>query len=169
MTATGLNRFWLFVTIFLTAVIILSGSIIWSKSRPPEPVEISLAPPPEFYGEAYVGGEVRNPGFYHLKRGDTLADVIQAAGGTMDSANLGQVILRIGDIDRRETPQKVNINTAGTWLLEALPGIGKIRAEAISDYREKNGGFRTTADLLKVDGIGPEIYAKLQHLITVGE
>jgi len=168
MTVTGWNRFWLFLSILLAAVIILSGVFIWSKYHPAGPIEITLSPPPEFSGEVYVGGEVLNPGFYLFRDGTTLADIIRSAGGTSDNTSPDQVVVRVGGADG-EAPQKVNINTAERWLLEVLPGIGEIRAGAILDYREENGPFRTAADLMNVEGIGPEIYSGLRDLVTVGE
>ena len=51
------------------------------------------------------------------------------------------------------TPQptgKININTANEAALMTLQGIGKSKAKAIIEYREKNGGFKTLEDLTKV-------------------
>jgi len=42
-----------------------------------------------------------------------------------------------------------------SWVLEALPEIGEVTAQAIVDYRSENGSFRRIEDLLKVSGIGP--------------
>ena len=62
---------------------------------------------------------------------------------------------------------KINLNSADAWLLEALPGIGEIKAQAIIDYRQQNGLFKNTAELIKVDGIGLDLYDQIKHLITV--
>jgi competence protein ComEA len=49
----------------------------------------------------------------------------------------------------------VNINTAdATVLAESLDGIGASKANAIVEYREKNGDFESLQDLLQVKGIG---------------
>ncbi len=67
------------------------------------------------------------------------------------------------------TPQKIDINRAEAWLLEALPGIGPSKAQAIIDYREQNGGFGHIAEITEVSGIGDAIYEDIKDLITVGD
>jgi competence ComEA-like helix-hairpin-helix protein len=66
-------------------------------------------------------------------------------------------------------PQKIDINRAEAWLLEALPGIGPSKAQAIIDYRQQNGGFAHITEITKVEGIGPAIYEDIKDLITIGE
>jgi competence protein ComEA len=52
----------------------------------------------------------------------------------------------------------VNVNTAdAATLAKELDGIGPARAQAIVDYRQKNGPFRAAEDLLKVQGIGQRV------------
>jgi competence protein ComEA len=52
----------------------------------------------------------------------------------------------------------VNVNTAdASTLASELDGIGPAKAEAIVEYRQKNGPFRTPEDLLKVQGIGERV------------
>ncbi len=49
----------------------------------------------------------------------------------------------------------VNINTAdAATLSEELEGVGLSKAEAIVQYREANGPFRSAAELVEVKGIG---------------
>ena len=51
--------------------------------------------------------------------------------------------------------ETVNVNTANAvTLAETLDGIGESKANAIVDYREQNGDFKTLEDLLQVKGIG---------------
>jgi competence protein ComEA len=52
----------------------------------------------------------------------------------------------------------VNVNTAdASTLAKELEGIGPAKAEAIVEYRQKNGPFRAPEDLLKVQGIGERV------------
>jgi competence protein ComEA len=52
----------------------------------------------------------------------------------------------------------VNVNTADVGTLaRELDGIGPAKAQAIVEYRQKNGPFRTADDLLKVQGIGQKV------------
>lgn len=61
----------------------------------------------------------------------------------------------------------VNLNTATVEQLEALNGIGPAKAQAIVDYRKKNGNFKTVDELNNVPGIGDKTLAKLKPEITV--
>jgi len=60
----------------------------------------------------------------------------------------------------------VNINTASTQQLEALPGIGPGLAAKIVEDRSKNGRYRSLADLDRVPGIGPKLLEKMRPLVA---
>ncbi|MBN1369919.1 MAG: helix-hairpin-helix domain-containing protein, partial [Dehalococcoidaceae bacterium] len=63
--------------------------------------------------------------------------------------------------------QKVDLNRAPLWLLEALPGIGEITAEKIIQYRTLHGPFRHIRQLVNVEGIGQATFENLAGKITV--
>ena len=83
--------------------------------------------------------------------------------------NSDNLELNIAQANITAAPQKININTAEEWLLEALPGIGPAKAKAIIDYRQKNGFFRNVDELTKVKGISASLLEKIKPLITVAE
>ena len=61
----------------------------------------------------------------------------------------------------------MDLNTAGLEELEGLPGIGRVKAQAILDYRSAHGAFRSVEELLNVDGIGEKLLAKIRDYVTV--
>jgi comEA protein len=63
--------------------------------------------------------------------------------------------------------KKININLAYTTDLQRLPGIGKVTADRIIEYREQNNGFSRIEDLMKVRGIGAKKFEKIKDLITI--
>ena len=63
----------------------------------------------------------------------------------------------------------VNINTATVKELQTIPGIGKVLAERIAEYREHERPFKTVEDLLNVKGVGKATLDKIRDHVTVGE
>lgn len=61
----------------------------------------------------------------------------------------------------------VNLNTAGKAELESVNGIGPQKAEAIIEYRNKNGPFKKVDDLKKVKGFGDKSVANMRSELTV--
>jgi competence protein ComEA len=85
------------------------------------------------------------------------------------NADTFQVALNIQSANTQSAAPKININRAEAWLLQALPGIGETKAGTIVAYRQANGPFRTTAELMKVSGIGESLYNEIRDYITVND
>jgi len=66
-----------------------------------------------------------------------------------------------------EDTLKINLNKATVAELTQLIGIGQKYAERIVEFREKNGPFEKTEDLMNVKGIGLVTWEKNKDLITV--
>lgn len=62
----------------------------------------------------------------------------------------------------------IDINTADAVTLEQIKGIGPAKAQAIVDYRDKNGAFGSAEELIKVPGIGAKSLEQIRDQITVG-
>lgn len=140
-----------------------------------------------------VKGEVHHPGVYQMKAENRVKDLIEAAGGFTPLAddhklNLSQlledqmviVVPKKGEEVNSELAQaptsqkkevgkegKVNINTATVEELKTLKGIGEKKAEAIIEYRKKNGSFNNKEELMKVRGIGKKLYESFQERVIV--
>jgi competence protein ComEA len=64
----------------------------------------------------------------------------------------------------------VNINTADAkTIADSLSGIGLKKAEAIIEYRTKNGDFKIIDDLSHVSGIGAKTIEKNKNDILLSD
>lgn len=113
-----------------------------------------------------ISGAVGYPGLYTLDASTSLAEVLRLAAADMDCAS-DSVAIAIASTDGAAEPQRVDLNHADAWLLDALPGIGPDKADAIVTYRELHGPFCVTDELTLVPGIGSATYEQLRELVTV--
>jgi competence protein ComEA len=164
------DRFYLFVTVFLVIAAVVGGIMLVTKHSKARPVEIVLSrtEPPQQSGELYIGGAVASPGIYSLGKDDTLQTLFSDAGIEPD-ADLNHIEIYIPREGEANLPQKIDINRAEPWLLEALPGIGETRAQDIVDYRNANGPFKIIEDLLQVKGIGEGTFGQIKDYVTVSD
>ncbi|MDE7323857.1 MAG: helix-hairpin-helix domain-containing protein [Lachnospiraceae bacterium] len=145
----------------------------------------------------YVCGAVELPGVYCLRHGSRLYEAVELAGGLTGDAddtclNMAREIVdgeQIVILTQEETALLktsgaylpgaagqeasdkdsglVNINTATIAELTSVSGIGESRAQAIIDYREKNGSFRSIEDIKKVEGIKDGLFSKIKDKIKI--
>lgn len=121
-----------------------------------------------------VEGEVQSPGVVQLSGGAVLADAISQCGGLTERAGDVDLQQALANGDRVSIPAKdvdagalLDLNTATLQQLIDLPEIGEKTAQKILDYREQNGGFHSTDELMLVSGIGEKTYAVLAPLVTI--
>lgn len=141
----------------------------------------------------HVCGQVKKPGVYVFTREPRAIEAIEKAGGftkKADSSSLNQaaivtdgtqlMIPAITDLQsvmdsKTETDAKVsvqktdrvNINTASKEELMTLSGIGESKASQILSYREENGFFQKTEDIMNISGIKEGVFGKIKDRITV--
>lgn len=156
-----------------------------------DPVPAPLEPVVYYY--VHICGEVVTPGVYELKDGSRVFQAVEAAGGFTSQAateylNMAQLVTDgmklvvpsvteakagqlYGESDSGVAPVqaegKVNLNTATKEQLMTLKGIGESRAEDIIQYREEQGRFQKTEDIMKISGIKNAAYEKIKDDITV--
>ena len=73
----------------------------------------------------------------------------------------------MAQMESSETSRLININKATEAELMTLPGIGSSRAADIISYRNMNGRFARTEDIMKVTGIKEAAYNKIKDYICV--
>jgi len=172
---------------------ILVGKTFFAKQVHPHPDDIVVSgiEPKPIKIKVYVTGEVKHPDVYELDTDSIVKDAIEKAGGTTEKADLIAINLakRLSDGEQVIVPSKeqtavngtgnaqisgsnsaksgkININTASKEELMNLPGIGDVKAQAIIDYRTKNGPFKDIHEIVNVSGIGEKTFEKIKDLIT---
>ncbi|GAA1848256.1 hypothetical protein GCM10009836_29900 [Pseudonocardia ailaonensis] len=160
----------------------------------PEPSTAASAAPTATPVELVVGvaGRVRRPGLVRVPDGSRVADVLEAAGGTLPGTDLATVNLARKVVDGEQvaigvpaaadaqgsaggaagTPGsapggKVDLNRATVDQLDGLPGVGPVTAQRILDWRTAHGRFSRVDQLREVDGIGERRFAQLRELVAV--
>lgn len=130
-----------------------------------------------------VGGAVEKPGVYQLPSGSRIGDALVVAGGLAGEADREWIAKTINLAEAVEDGEKVyipattqtisnplgqksgkvNINTATFAELDALEGIGEVRARTILDNRP----YSKVSDLVDKAKIPESVYEKIRDKITV--
>lgn len=136
-----------------------------------------------------VLGRVARPGLIRLPEGKRVADALDAAGGAVPGTDLMglNIARRLSDGEQLLVgvapppgqpptsqvpgspggPATVDLNAASLEQLDGLPGVGKVTAQRILDWREAHGRFTSVDQLREVSGIGPARLAQLKRLVRV--
>lgn len=62
--------------------------------------------------------------------------------------------------------EQININTADLAALTRLPGIGKSKAQAIIQYRDAQGAFKSIEQLAEIKGLGTKSIKRIEQYVT---
>ena len=135
--------------IALFAVLVAGLALLAADPGPPA-ASASILAPTAHRIQVTVTGAVHAPGAYVLPASATVGDALTAAGGSLprarDDIALGvplwdgaAVFVADGDGGLPSQPQpiaaRIDLNRASRAELEALPGIGEARAEAVIEAR----------------------------------
>jgi competence protein ComEA len=143
----------------------------------------------------YVSGRVRRAGVVRLSVGSRVQDALRAAGGALpgsdlDSINLAQPltdgeqvsVARAGRGSRVSAAGAsgpagasgapgggpvVDLNSADTTALDALPGVGPVLAQRIVDWRTEHGRFSSVDELDEVSGIGDKLLSEIRPHVRI--
>lgn len=155
-----------------------------------EPV-VTAAPPKPVV--VHITGAVESPGVYQLTSADRMFNLVEAAGGFLETADTGALNLAqtlvdgthicVPEIDAEEiaicrtqpiqaqssqtATALIDPNTASAIELERLNGIGPAMSARIVEWREQNGEFRTAEDLLAIPGIGPATLDRFRSQLSL--
>ena len=129
--------------------------------------------------EGYVLGAVLRPGVYSLHRGARVRELVEAAGGLLDTADITRVDLaglladgqsvyipRLGEQVPLQLGGKLNLNVASVLDLHNALGITSSVARKIVAYRAAHGAFTAISQLLLVP-VSQATYDRIKDLVTV--
>jgi competence protein ComEA len=184
----------LFLTLSLCLLFFLTGPLSSSKEGA-KTLPVGERLPGRSSGTGFpveIDGAAGPRGIVQAEPGMTVGEVLEKAGGVQEKhslspEDLARQVEKSSRLSLQPTgegkekvvveplsPPKLKVlsvpiplNTATAEELDILPGIGPKTAQAIVEFREKNGNFTSPDDLLQVPGIGPKKLAALKPHITV--
>jgi competence protein ComEA len=129
--------------------------------------------------EGYVLGAVLQPGVYTMQRGARVKDLVLAAGGLLDNADITRVemaglladgqsvyVPRLGERVPLQLGGKVNLNVASVTDLHNALGVSTTVARKIVNYRSAHGTFTAVSQLLLVP-VSKATYDRIKDLVTI--
>ncbi len=131
-----------------------------------------------------IDGQIVHPGSYSMAKTQTIGDLVEKAGGFLESADQNAIMIETTlenrtnvyippkssyatECEIEAAVEKININTASAAQLSTLDGISLTLGEKIVAYREENGPFLALEDIKNVSGIGDATYQKVRDYIRL--
>jgi competence protein ComEA len=128
--------------------------------------------------ESYVLGAVLRPGVYSLHSGARVRELVEAAGGLLDNADITRVDLaalladgqsiyvpRLGEQIPLQLGGKLNLNVATAIELHNALGITTSIARKIIAFRAAHGSFTSVSQLLLVP-VSQTTYDRIKNQTT---
>jgi len=131
------------------------------KLRPYDVLVVKVTPQWEEPGTIEVSGEVRFPGTYPIRRGETLSSVVRRAGGFTDQAFVEGAIFIREELKKRERDQLETL----TNRLQSDLTASSLEAIASSAVSSNANGAAGAAQVIV---IGQQLIAQLREAKPVG-
>ena len=131
-----------------------------------------------------IRGKVKEPGFYSFDDAQTLKQLINTCGSSVDgieSFKLNKTLksgtrivltdkIKIESLDAGDRINfflPIDINTASIEDFTLIPGVGEKTAQSIVSFREKNKGITDLQDLIKIRGIGEKKLNRMLPYLSI--
>ena len=86
------------------------------------------------------------------------------------SQHAGAALNNMPSTDQKTVPAvaatKLSLNKANQQQLEAIPGIGARKAQAILEYIKQNGPIKDKKQLMEVKGIGEKMADRIAAVVS---
>ncbi|MCL4465966.1 MAG: helix-hairpin-helix domain-containing protein [Chloroflexi bacterium] len=171
------------------ALVAISLFLLQTLTPARPPLQIVVPTPAAAALKVYVSGAVLQPGVYPFQDGDRVDDVLRAAGGPTEDADLQRLNLstRLHDQMHVLVPSRVagqspslapaansvvpadgliNLNTATAEQLDSLPQVGPATVKKIVDQREGKGPFQRIEELLELKIVNASTFELIKGRIT---
>ncbi len=161
------------VLVMSAALLLVAAALFWQGSRPSVESDERLI---------NVTGDVERPGWYSVVEGEVRI-ALEASGAettgfpdellsTHLDAGWGVSVGERGlsfnrPIEPLAFALPIDVNSASSEALQAIPGIGESLAQAIVSEREQVGLFNSVEELVRVHGIGPVTVEAIAPFIDV--
>ncbi len=174
--------------VILIALIVVAIIIVDSSNNNEYKIdaqsEVTNSETEDTISEIYVQvtGAVAKPGLYAMNEGDRINDLLLEADALNYNSNCINLAQKLVDEQNLYVPPKseqcpniqtiddngiVNINSASSYELQTISGIGEAKAQSIVEYREQHGSFLDTADLVNVEGISDSLLQSISAQISL--